>query len=173
VSGAAFSLPGRPALPLDLAPGQRRGLRVRFTPGESRLLPFDGSLRVVSDDPAEPVREVGLTGLSLPGALRVAPRRYDFGAVPAGQGRTVTLTLRTTDECPVPLGGTRLSGSLWWTLQPGRLPVRVDPGETETLSVRLRCSGQDDLLEATLRVLDEAGRSVGSAQLLGYCDRER
>lgn len=171
VSGQGFALLNRPTLPLTLSPGQGRTLRLRFTPPKSRTAPYQGNLRITSNDPGGRNRDVPLSGLSLPPLLSVEPRQHDFGTLDDGESRSTNLTLRTSGSCPVSLGSTRLTGNLATTLRVGSLPQRVDPGEVETISVRLRCSGQDDLVQATLRILDDDGNAAGSSQLRGYCSR--
>lgn len=171
LTGEGFSIIGRPALPLSIPPGGARAIRIRFIPGVARVTPFAGNLRIVSNDPAQPVIDVALSGLALPGSLRVTPRQFDFGTLGDGQSRATNLTLRTSGACPVSLSGTRLTGNLSNALRIGAVPGYIGPGEVQTVNVRLVCNGQDNFVEANLRFLDDDGRAAGSTQILGYCSR--
>lgn len=169
-TGQGFTVVNKPALPFVLPPGGQRQVRLRFAPGGSRLPAFDGNLRIISNDPAWPLADVVLSGLSLPGSLRVLPRQHDFGNVPSGDERSFNYTLRADGECPVFLSGTRLTGNLSYAVTVGDIPDQLLPGQVASVNVRLFCGGQDDIVEVMMRFLDRANRPVGNAQIQGYCN---
>ena len=165
MTGSAYSLGDRPSVPFALRPGQRRTLTVRFSPSSSRTSPYEGNLRIVSNSGNT---DVALAGLSLPGTLNITPRQHDFGNVGAGRDRSVQLTMRTRG-CGVSLGDHDFSGRLSYALSLDRMPRSVETGETERINVELRCSGEDDFLNAELRLFDRDGVSVGNVLFNGYC----
>lgn len=170
VTGEGFSLVDRPALPVRIRPGRTLGLVLSFGVAAGNLLPFDGNLRISSNDPDEPNVNVLLSALSLPATAAASPRQINFGRLDPGGTRTRTVTLSNSGRCPCHIVGSRLSGTLSRNVSVGSLPVRVDPGETESVSIRLSCFGEDSEVDVVVRLLDRGGRSVASIHVTGFCN---
>lgn len=169
VSGSGFDLGTAPSLPARLAPGRTVNVSVSFTAPAASLTPFDGNLRITSNDPRRPTYNIPLSALSLPATVSVSPRQVSFGSVGDGETRTRSVTVTNTSECQGNVHSVRLSGNLSSAVRTGTLPGNIAAGARESFDVRLTCNGQDDNLQATMRLLDRAGRSVGSVQLTGVC----
>lgn len=168
-AGDGFSMANRPDLPHALLPGQRYDLTVRFASAASQVQPYEGQLRIVSNDPRAPTSAVRLGALSLPGTLRASPRLHDFGTLRDGSARSFDLTLTNAGECPILVGSARVSGTLTSAIRLGRPPESLFPGDSAVMSTRLRCSGEDSNVSVVTRLIDREDHAVGSFQLIGYC----
>lgn len=61
---SAFGIENAPSLPVQIAPAGTRTFNVRFKPSSGQVGYFHTTLRITSNDPINPTRNVGLHGLS-------------------------------------------------------------------------------------------------------------
>ena len=169
VSGSGFSIRNAPSLPARISAGGHVDLTVVFAPERDTTTPFDGNLRISSNDPGTPTMNIALSGLSLPATVSVTPRSVSFGSVGDGDSRTRRVAVVNESDCAARVDSVRISGDLADNVSAGTLPGRIAPRSTESFEVTLSCDGEDDRLDATMRLRDRNGRSVGSVSLSGTC----
>ena len=109
-SAAAFSLPGLPPLPANVAPGSPLALTVRYTPAAANG--FDqATLTLTTNDPTNSLSPAGtpgvfvynLAGAGVASSVQLTPPTYDFGAVTQGVSASATFTVTNTGSLPVTL----------------------------------------------------------------------
>lgn len=121
-SNPAFSLPTPPPAQFEVHPGEVFPVHVQFLPQVHAS--YVGEVTFEVSDPANPIRTVGLSGVSATGCLLVAPGEIDFG-VTGAQCITSERTINIYNVCasPVVVEDIALadepSGSYRLTLPPG------------------------------------------------------
>ena len=120
----------------DLAPGAQRSFQIRAAPQVPG--PIAATLRLLSDDPDLPVREVTLraTGIEPP-RLGLDPEAI-AGAVPEGGVATRDLTVRNPGGRPL---AATLSAQSAGFLSVAPVSLLVPPGSSRLASVRLDAGG--------------------------------
>lgn len=123
-----------PGTPYSILPGSAQPFTVRFAPTKAG----DASaLLVLSDnDPARLSVQVPLAGVATapPAAtIDVSPSALAFGSVPAGQSRSLTVTVRNTGTATLNVAAPALDNSRF-TISPS-VPTAVAPGSSETLTL--------------------------------------
>ena len=139
-SAAFLTAAGSPTAVLPtLAPGQQASVRVTVRPEMLGPGPLDKSVRVFVRGQAAPAAVLEVAGTLRP-SLSFAPALLDFGAVPAGQARALTVTA-TLDARLLPPGAMPAlvaSGpDLRVVRQPEILSKTSAPALTRTLTYRV------------------------------------
>ncbi len=154
ISGAPFTLPTPPTVPITVPSGMAATFTVTFSP--TTLGQALGSLVLSSDALSGPTTTIDLRGTAItppPCAFVASPSTITFTGVSTGQSamQSVTLTNEGTDTCdivntqvdPVTTGQsvadftTALSGAAV-TGPPGLAPVSLSPGMSVTLTVTFK-----------------------------------
>ncbi len=126
-----------PATPFDILPGGSQAVDVTYAPVDIGL--DTGSLEIVSNDPATPIVELGLSGSGdiINPDIALVPTELAFGNVAIGSPRTLSadiqnlgngdLSVETIDLCP----GT----SMEYSFMADMTPFIVPPGGSRSVSV--------------------------------------
>lgn len=159
------------SFPIRLERGQSRQVEVYYTPADCSA--DRGSLVIYSNDPdsADTGFSVPLQPQELTGQIRVNPNPVDFGRVPAGESRTLTVKIENVGTCALTVNDLFLSGSFDFQftepaedgvieLEPA-LPITLETSESRELDITYTPSG-DGFDEATMFVRsdDSQNRTV-------------
>lgn len=156
--------------PLVLTPGDSRVIEVIYTPADCRT--DRGNLVIRSNDPETPQLAIPLQPQELTGQVRVHPNPIDFGRVPSGSEKTLTVTLTNAGTCALTANDLFLTGSFdfFFTQPTGEgealehvqfdptLPITLETGESTTFDVTYRPTN-DGFDDATLIVRSDDARN--------------
>ena len=140
VSGAGFSFPQAPALPLFIPPQNTFDLTVQFLPPAGGG--FTGSISILSNDPVFPLAEIPVRGTGLavavePPRLLVSARRLDFGEVNIGESQEMPLAVTNTAPGDLVVSNLSWSGDGDFVISsPPELPFTLTAGESQSLVIR-------------------------------------
>jgi hypothetical protein len=143
-SSPGLSVLNVPTLPTTLAVGAQIAFTVRYAPPGPLGGPVTGTVRIITDDPANPLISVPITGSVGQSVLNVSTTALDFGGV-ATDDRTnpssVTkqLTLTNSGTCALSVSALTIGGlnSADFTIVGGPvLPVNVGTGASINVVVR-------------------------------------
>ncbi|WP_089717933.1 choice-of-anchor D domain-containing protein [Candidatus Entotheonella palauensis] len=147
VEGLAFSVSGIPAGTTTLSPGDTLVADVTFAPLE--LGEANGSLEIVSNDPASPTRvPLSGTGLPIPVEIEVTPEALEFGAVLLGDSSEMTLTIANPGDAVLSVSDVRVSEGedVGFALSaPFDSPVDVEPGDDLTVALTFAPAVEGDV----------------------------
>jgi HYDIN/CFA65/VesB family protein/ASPM-SPD-2-Hydin domain-containing protein/centrosomal CEP192-like protein/flagellar associated PapD-like protein len=120
-----------------LPPGGVHRVDVTYTPDNYGM--HNTLLEFQSDDPAQMMVQVPVSGASSPSALRVVPSTLDFGVVPATcRSPTLNVTLYNTGNDTVTINQVYLdpSTSAEFELQPYSTPQAIAAGGSSVINIR-------------------------------------
>jgi len=139
IDHAAFRLSGVSA-PLTIPAGAERPVTIRFAPGGDD--PAAGTLRISSNDLAQPTVDVTLRGNGGAGAAAVSlsPASLDFGSVPVSQSKDLALTLQNSAAGAVTVTAVASSNAQFQLVSPAP-PFNVAAGASQNLVVRFTPAG--------------------------------
>jgi hypothetical protein len=101
---------GAPATPFTVAQGANIPVPVVYTPSDVGA--DNGSLDIVSDDQAQPVVTVSLSGAAVAARdINVTPASLDYGQVSFGQTASLTATIQNLGGVDLTVGALTLTGS--------------------------------------------------------------
>lgn len=139
------------AMPLELPPGEAVSIEVTFTP--SALGTRSAAFLIPTNDPDTPSFSLGLRGVGLEAPqpdIEVRARRLDFGRVPNGSARTLTLAVGNAGAEPLEVTSisVRGVGARAFSVVPSRsLPGQVPAGRSAALGVRFAAVAPDPATE--------------------------
>ncbi|WP_143308264.1 choice-of-anchor D domain-containing protein, partial [Candidatus Entotheonella palauensis] len=155
--GAAFSVSGVPAGTTTLRPGESLAADVTFTPLE--LGEANGTLQIVSNDPASPTRvPLSGNGLPIPAEIEVTPEALEFGAVLLGDNAELVLTITNPGRSVLIVSDVRVSEGInagFVLSEPFAGPVEVAPGDGFTVSLTFTPEAEGDV-SGTVEILSNA-----------------
>ena len=136
--------------PIRIPSGTTGFIPLRFCPSDTgsreALLRFSTNLK------PENIRTVRLRGCGRAGELRIDPKRVDLGALCPEECRDTTITVTNIGNAPLDV--TRLAVGIP-TLSAAILdpapPVRVDPGESREVRIRICLIGSAELYSASFQ----------------------
>lgn len=151
-----------------LAPGESRELSVRYSPGHTGEA--QGLVTFGVSSQRHPTLEVGLRGKGGATELCVAPAVIDFGTEPVGARVSREVTLK---NCGSPAQGdlnitaigidpASVSGPAIFSTSEETLPIRLAPGEEETVRVFYEPTGVGDA-QAQVAIDTDAFQAPGTA----------
>jgi hypothetical protein len=172
-----FSFDPAPALPLDIAAGQRQLVNVLFHPSVAG--PRAAILQILSNDPLS-LLQLRPTGIGVTGGRgRLSVRtRVDFGFVATGTNVTIPLEIANTGLDDINVTTLALAaGNAAFTLPtPPALPLLLHPGDVQSVDVQFSPTAAGAItriLNAGLTgqpviavALNGTGAAAGSANLL-------
>jgi hypothetical protein len=135
VSSSDYSV-SAPQAPLSVAAGARVAVTVTFNPSSAGARP--GTLTVASDDPANPVLTIPLSGFaatSLASRFDADASRVDFGSVTAGQSKDTAFTVRNTGGAALVISSVTSSNPAFTAIAPVA-PIRVEAGAQQVVTLR-------------------------------------
>lgn len=154
-----FRLPAAPTVPRTLAPGAVETLAVEYAPTDT--MPDMGNLVLASDDPAEPMLSVPLSGRRLEAGeceLTVVPDPISFGVVTLGMSRRLGATVTNAGASSCTLASITVSVSSdpdFIVTQTPVIPILL-PGRTAQIEVEFRptdAGARTGVLEISTSVL--------------------
>ncbi len=134
-----------------VAPGGTYRIEMTYSP--TAYATHSGQLAIASDDPAQPIINVPLSGTSAPSDIRVIPSDLDFAVVPVNCGSPArTVTLYNTGTRAVTVTRVYLdpgtssefelcaqgAGTFAWCPSPFAMPATVPAGGSVSFQVRYR-----------------------------------
>jgi hypothetical protein len=125
-----------PTTPFTLAPGTSRAVTVRYAPYRtgSEL----STVYVTASDRLRRTAAITVRGSATSPAAAgadVSPAAVDFGRVPSGQFRTVSVTLFNRGSSPLTVSSA-VSSDGTFSLSSPALPISVSPGGQQALTIR-------------------------------------
>ncbi|MDQ3991097.1 MAG: choice-of-anchor D domain-containing protein, partial [Actinomycetota bacterium] len=155
-SDSAYSVAPNPGTPQTVQPGGSVIYTIRFSPPVgSGPGTRTGTLRVTTDDPADPVVDLAATGVvGVPKAV-IGSTSLGFGGVPvdnrtAPNSKDLTVTVANEASCPqcdLIVSGLSIAGteaSNFTLVDPPSLPASVGAGNSLTLTVRFNPDDEGD-----------------------------
>lgn len=136
---APYGLSNTPAPMETFAPNDQRDVQVTFLPAATGAAPA-ASVVITSNDPANPVITVPLTGEGINSAvpiINVTPNPVDFGRVPRGVNASRSIQVRNDGSAPLVLNQIRLTADAAGRFRlpaPPAAMTRIDPGQLVTFS---------------------------------------
>ncbi len=125
-----------PATPVTLVPGAEIEFTIRFTPTTPGALET-GIIRIVSNDPNNPVFDVNVTATDGVGTLATAIADFgDFGQVCVGSFRDEPLTLANTGSCKLTILDITSSSGAFLPPSVQNYPLTIAPGTAIDLPIR-------------------------------------
>lgn len=135
-----FSVAG-PAVPFSIAPGARQEISVRFSPNTAGAQ--SATLSISTNDPARPTLTVALAGTGRSTAppqapdvrVEVSPAVVEFGGVPVGQSRELTLSVRAIGNTAITVSSIAVDSPRFAAVSPAA-PFTAAAGTAVTLRLR-------------------------------------
>ncbi len=151
-SGGDFSIPAKPALPLELAEGGSVDITVRFEPESEG--PQSGTLTITSNDPNKGELAVSLTGEGEPGPepeITIMPDSLDFGSVMVGDTEDEKITISNVGMKNLRIKKLRVSGGEFSISAQPPSPTVIEPGDSVDVMIRFSPSAAG-MQTGTLRI---------------------
>ena len=134
ISGAGFSLIAAPQTRFTIAVGSGQTISVQFAPTGAG--PANGSLSIVSNDPASPAT-VSLSGTGTSSgtpSVSVSATALDFGSVATGQTKDLILTVNNSGSGPLTLNG--LNTTAPFSVVSPATPLNIGAGGSANVTIR-------------------------------------
>ena len=147
-------------LPLHLAPGEERLIKVEYIPND--CLDDQGEVIITSNSSGGSEARLPLHPQPMTGQVRVFPDPIDFGRVPSGECSQIPVSISNSGTCKLEINDVFIAGSDDFTLSSElRVPQVLEPNETSDVSVTY-CAGAEGFDEGALLIRsdDAANRTV-------------
>ncbi|MBI1741743.1 choice-of-anchor D domain-containing protein [Candidatus Acetothermia bacterium] len=145
-----------PTLPFKLAPGETLDVQVEFNPDDDGAV--TGTIHIDSNDIQHAQLDIQLKGTGkavVEGpSIRVTPKELDFGNVPSGQRKQLTLTIRNVGTEPLTVKKVSATRSNLFRVLGFRKPQVLQPGRSLRVSVSGR-AGANSLLKAKVFIFSD------------------
>jgi hypothetical protein len=173
VTGAAFALGDTPGLPARIASGESLTAYVTFTP--SAIGEFTGTLEIESDDPANALLQVPISGALADRLceLGFSESSINFGLLPLGYSRTLSLTITNigTDVCNLVSGSFRAPIDPAITLAGApAYPLTLLPGEQTFLQATYAPTAEVDSKANYVMLTDDPVFPERHVSIIGSAD---
>ncbi|MDX1984785.1 MAG: choice-of-anchor D domain-containing protein [Bryobacteraceae bacterium] len=122
----------------SVAPGEGRVIAVRFSPFAGGAQ--SGSLNIATNDPTTPTLRVELRGAgfqTFAPVIEVSPTVVNFGSLALGQSSPpLAVTVRNAGNGMLSINALPVSNPAFALLSPASLPVLLEPGRQQVISLR-------------------------------------
>lgn len=122
----------------SVAPGEERAIAVRFSPFAGGAQ--SGSLNIATNDPTTPTLRVELRGAgfqTFAPVIEVSPTVVNFGSLALGQSSPpLAVTVRNAGNGMLSINALPVSNPAFALLSPASLPVLLEPGRQQVISLR-------------------------------------
>jgi len=149
-------------LPLTLAPGRSRTLKIRFRPSAKGTASGDFTF---SSNALNSSLEMTAHGTGVTGALVSAPRKISFGDVPLQKVKAEYTTLMNASSTPVKISAVTAADNEF-SIQDLKLPLTLRIGESYTFKSIFRPKSKGNK-KASLTVISNAADSTLKVSLAG------